>query len=563
MNTPQPPVAAAYAVAQPVVATAQVQPVVVAPAGAAVTAPMAVATESKTTTTTATTTTSNIANITAYATQAGIPVAQAMPSAPPMAQLADQYSGFKAQGIEESKPSAKEAGAEAMDIPAAVDANFFSAQELTALQGVPAPRDTFNLASSTAGVWLLPLNKDLKKISRTILFDSGALRVLVRVALLLFLSPLLSFSFLIPPPPPPPLFPLSSSCCSSSRGSLPPKNGGSGALPVPQDAVATAAQPAAATAMAITTAVGVPIAKKPVPSPAATEYDDDDTGNGWKGIKSGDPCLSTTPEVLRFLNTYNTRPRLACRVWGHHQERRHRTVTERDSDGKPKRDSDGNTRTRTETYYVTVTDFDYSIDMTRFIFPYGYIQSSDKGKTVPEVIEEYLGDSNKLATLEMKKVIGFDFRSLKAMVYGYIRSLGWRRGLNIYFPRRNYSVRVYKSNCLSTMWENPCCSILCHLTIIPCIVMRCYRDCGGHKKTGIRSYFKINYHALQVFEMIKPTLWCTGYDNAQMIAEMYRNLFWERPVNRNVKLKKAKKKKSKKKGGGGRKKKGSIRSSRS
>ena len=158
MNNQQPPVATAYAVAQPVAAVAQVQPVVAAP--------MAVATESKMTTTTTTTTTSNIANI-AYAAQAGIPVAQAMPSAPPMAQLADQYSGFQAQGIEESKPSAKEAGDEATAIPVAVDANFFSPQELQALQAVPVPQDTFNLVSSRAEEWLAFRNKD-----RTCLFET-------------------------------------------------------------------------------------------------------------------------------------------------------------------------------------------------------------------------------------------------------------------------------------------------------------------------------------------------------------------------------------------------------
>ena len=76
------------------------------------------------------------------------------------------------------------------------------------------------------------------------------------------------------------------------------------------------------------------------------------------------------------------------------------------------------------------------------------------------------------------------------------------------------------------MWENPCCWCLCHLTIIPCSIMRCYRDCGGHKEKGVRSFFRINYHPLQVFEMLRPMLWCPGYSGAAMIAELYRDLFW-------------------------------------
>ena len=56
--------------------------------------------------------------------------------------------------------------------------------------------------------------------------------------------------------------------------------------------------------------------------------------------------------------------------------------------------------------------------------------------------------------------------------------------------------------------------------------MRCYRDCGGHKEKGLRSFFRINYDPLQVFEMIRPLLWCKGYSGAAMIAGLYRDMFW-------------------------------------
>ena len=79
-----------------------------------------------------------------------------------------------------------------------------------------------------------------------------------------------------------------------------------------------------------------------------------------------------------------------------------------------------------------------------------------------------------------------------------IRSLGWRRGLSVSFPKANYTVRAWSSNALSNMWENTCCYILCHITIVPCIAMRCYRDCGGHMEQGVRSVFRIDYHPLQV-----------------------------------------------------------------
>ena len=59
-----------------------------------------------------------------------------------------------------------------------------------------------------------------------------------------------------------------------------------------------------------------------------------------------------------------------------------------------------------------------------------------------------------------------------------------------------------------------------------CTLFRCYRDCGGHRRTGVTSAFEIQYHPLQLFEMIKPALWCKGYSRAgicqQLLAHNHR-----------------------------------------
>ena len=55
-------------------------------------------------------------------------------------------------------------------------------------------------------------------------------------------------------------------------------------------------------------------------------------------------------------NRYNTRPRIAAWVHGYHRERRTRTVTKTDSEGR-------RTEEREE-YWVTVTDFEYKLDLT-------------------------------------------------------------------------------------------------------------------------------------------------------------------------------------------------------
>ena len=42
----------------------------------------------------------------------------------------------------------------------------------------------------------------------------------------------------------------------------------------------------------------------------------------------------------------------------------------------------------------------------------------DHGASVPDLVDAYLNDKNKLKTLEMKKEIGFDFDGMRRMVKG-------------------------------------------------------------------------------------------------------------------------------------------------
>jgi len=283
--------------------------------------------------------------------------------------------------------------------------------------------------------------------------------------------------------------------------------------PMAQDATVVMGTPI------VTTAAGFPVVSPAqAVSAAVTAYD------GWSGIKSCDARVQhDLDEIMLYFNTHNTRPLLGCRCHGWHRERRTREVTER---------RNGNTRTRTEHYWVTVTDFDYKVDLTPFIFPYGYIASVDENNlTVPQLLAKFVDDDNLLKSLAMHKEVAFDYAALRGMVHGYLRSLGWRRGLTISFPKANHTVRVYHENWLSRLWEDACCNVLCHLTLLPCVVLRLYRgDCncqgGGHKEEDIRSYFRIEYAPLQVFEAIRPRLWCPGYSGIGIAMEMLRDVFW-------------------------------------
>ena len=129
--------------------------------------------------------------------------------------------------------------------------------------------------------------------------------------------------------------------------------------------------------------------------------------------------------------------------------------------------------------------------------------------------------------LTMKKEVGgINFEALRRMTYGRIRAMGWWRGLRITFPKANYSVRVYSQNCLSSAWENPCIYCLCHVTILPCIFMRMYRDCNHHASNDLRSHFQIPYAAIQVFSMIENQLWCPGFSGMDLAQELLRDVFW-------------------------------------
>merc|ERR1712216_154207 len=105
------------------------------------------------------------------------------------------------------------------------------------------------------------------------------------------------------------------------------------------------------------------------------------------GVISKDARLEDVGEILRFLQTYNTRPRLFCRVHGYHygysddagnyEER----LTPAQHDENP----------------TPTTDFDYLVDLTQFVFPYGYMQCRDNPPSLSSIpilafLEQHLAD---------------------------------------------------------------------------------------------------------------------------------------------------------------------------
>lgn len=217
------------------------------------------------------------------------------------------------------------------------------------------------------------------------------------------------------------------------------------------------------------------------------------------GICSRDmEVLNNKEELLKYFNMYGlTRPSFYISVEGYHYETH--TYTDTDSDGK--------TTTRTETRKVT--DFYYQVDLTNFVFPFGKITTNDQSVSVEEMIDSFLEDGNKLKSLQLKKKIHWPRSALHHLVRGYIRALGWHRELSVYTHTRNKSVRVATDSKRARTWDDCCGRTMMIMTIFPAIAFAIYGS--GHRERGMRSIFTLQYGPLQVFEFIRPQLWCPQY----------------------------------------------------
>jgi len=136
----------------------------------------------------------------------------------------------------------------------------------------------------------------------------------------------------------------------------------------------------------LTTDQGVPIIPAPV-SRAIVQRD----GNG---IKSSDPILEKNiEEIMLFLNTYNSKPSVCIRICGYHHEIEYRERVIQKKNGRHE--------TVREEHSQRIDDFEYRLDLTDFIFPFGYLYSD--GLSVVDCIKKYCSSENKLKTLHVQK----------------------------------------------------------------------------------------------------------------------------------------------------------------
>jgi hypothetical protein len=194
------------------------------------------------------------------------------------------------------------------------------------------------------------------------------------------------------------------------------------------------------------------------------------------GVESYDPILqSSKEEISRFLNTYNSRPILALTCTGFHVQSK---------------------QTLTGVINTVVTDWIHIVDLTPYIFPFGYISPSDA-----VMMDSYISSCSSMKTLYLKKEVMFDFKDLKHLVREMIIANGWpKSGFNVDLNYQNSTVKVWKSDCMSDMYENRACYCCMACCILPACIMSC-----SHKSNTftMHSKFKILGNASQIFQTIK------------------------------------------------------------
>ena len=181
---------------------------------------------------------------------------------------------------------------------------------------------------------------------------------------------------------------------------------------------------------------------------------------------------------------------MAVRVVGYHLEKRTYKV------------GGGGDAASTEATRETVVDFDYKIDISAFVFPFGFVRSADPKRFADAGAAASAYQKKKVSAVVLRKEVrGLDFQALRKLVVGYLRAVGWWRGLAVSFPCCNAEVRCGGPPSAPAGGGKKGCAAA---------LLRC---CRRETCAELVSTFRVEgYSPLQVFEMVKPMLWTTGME---------------------------------------------------
>ncbi|KAI9275721.1 hypothetical protein BDA99DRAFT_496305 [Phascolomyces articulosus] len=170
-------------------------------------------------------------------------------------------------------------------------------------------------------------------------------------------------------------------------------------------------------------------------------------------IQSRDVHLNTDGEaLLQFLKQRNTKPCMAVRFYGYHEETHWRT--------RSTRDKDGNLVEEREPVTVRVDDFTFDVDCSNYVSPNceGMYVLPDKKtgftKSVRELCDDYVHETNQLKELRLTKVIDWDYATLTRAFTAAIRNHGYYHSVEITFETKENKIIVKANTKMSRMVDN-------------------------------------------------------------------------------------------------------------
>ncbi|CAG8612340.1 8831_t:CDS:2 [Cetraspora pellucida] len=203
------------------------------------------------------------------------------------------------------------------------------------------------------------------------------------------------------------------------------------------------------------------------------------------GVVSCDSQLSRDSDSLyRFFNEHNDKPEMAIIIYGYHTRK------------------GGNNRKNTE-----ITDFRFTLDLTEFVTSVGemrtYPNENRPDMSFTEVLEDYVHRDSVLKSIEMHKIVFWDYTYLTQSIISIIRDQGYQHEIRITYPQRNQLIRVQSDNALaqfsrSTLGQALCCCSC--FGIIHRVVTQFY---DNTYKIKFKSEFQMNISAREWFQRNK------------------------------------------------------------
>lgn len=225
-------------------------------------------------------------------------------------------------------------------------------------------------------------------------------------------------------------------------------------------------------------------------------YETKKDGTVW----SRDEHLNSDGEALvQFLKEHNTPPKMHVRFYGmlkrecsytvqaidpirkgYHEETHWRTRTTRDRDG--------NTVEETEPVTQRVDDFEFFVDASDAISPQCramHVVDRDGSKTVRQLCDDYVHETNRLKELQMTKVIvDWDFGELTRAFTSAIRTYaGYHHSIEISFELKEHKVLVKSNSRWARTVDHWAVRWFCYLTLLVAIawpILWLYRKRFGH-----------------------------------------------------------------------------------